>query len=337
MTTRRQALAVAAAIAVLSPIASAQTTTILFNSFIPPAHPVNTRIMKPWTDEITKATDGRVKFDIPTSSLAAPPQQMDGVVKGVFDMAYQFHGLMPNAKLSQLPQLPGVNTTSKGSSIALWRTYEKFFKNAGEFKDVHVITMWVGIQGPIFAMKGALDDPAQLKGLKMFGLPGPAAKVLEGVGAGVVAVPAVRSHEIISGGTVDAFAGYSAMDANAFKTLQYAKQLIDVPGGLTAPSFVVFINKKKWDALAQQDRDAITKLGGEAFAARSSVYDEIEAKVRSEASGLTIKAASPALAAEVAKHAKPLEDEWIAGAKAMGVDGAAALAFYREEAAKNAK
>ncbi len=52
-------------------------------------------MMKPWTDEITKATDGRVKFDIPTSSLAAPPQQMDGVVKGVFDMAYQFHGLMP--------------------------------------------------------------------------------------------------------------------------------------------------------------------------------------------------------------------------------------------------
>jgi hypothetical protein len=37
------------------------------------------------------------------------------------------------------------------------------------------------------------------------------------------------------------------------------------------------------------------------------------------------------------KHAKPLQDAWIADAKAMGVDGAAALAFYRDEAKKNAK
>jgi TRAP-type C4-dicarboxylate transport system substrate-binding protein len=197
MTTRCHAVAAAALAALLAALSrgAAAQTTILFNSFIPPAHPVNTRIMKPWTDEITKATDGRVKFDIPTSSLAAPPQQMDGVVKGVFDMAYQFHGLMPNAKLSQLPQLPGVNSSSKGSSIALWRTYEKYFKQANEYKDVHVVAMWVGLQGPIYAMKGALDDPAQLKGMKMYGLPGPAAKVLEGAGAGVVAAPAVRSHE----------------------------------------------------------------------------------------------------------------------------------------------
>jgi TRAP-type C4-dicarboxylate transport system substrate-binding protein len=337
ITTRRHALA--AALLAALPLGAVVQTTVLFNSFIPPAHPVNTRIMKPWTDEITKATGGRVKFDMPTSSLAAPPQQMDGVVKGVFDMAYQFHGLMPNARLSQLPQLPGVNSSSRGSSIALWRTYEKYFKQANEYKDVHVVAMWVGLQGPIFAMKGALDAPAQLKGLKMYGLPGPAAKVLEGAGAGVVAAPAVRSHEIISGGTVDAFAGYSLMDANAFKTLQYAKHIVDVPGGLTSPSFVVFMNKKKWDSLSQPDRDAISKLGGEAFAARSAAYDEIETKVRGEAvaAGTSIGDASPALAAEVMKHAKPLEDAWIADAKAMGVDGAAALAFYRDEAKKNAK
>ena len=337
MINRRHALVAAAALAAL-PFGAAAQTTILFNFFIPPAHPVNTRIMKPWTDEITKATDGRVKFEIPTSSLAAPPQQMDGVVKGVFDMAYQFHGLMPGAKLSQLPQLPGVNATSKGSSIALWRTHEKYFKQANEYKDVHLVALWVGLQGPIYSMKGPLDDAAQLKGLKMYGLPGPAAKVLEGAGAGVVAAPAVRSHEIISGGTVDAFAGYSAMDANAFKTLQYAKHVIDVPGGLTSPSFAIFINKKKWESLSQPDRDAITKLGGEAFAARAAIYDEIEAKVRADAAGsMTIKPASPALAAEVMKLAKPLEEAWIADAKAAGVDGAAALAFYREEAQKNAK
>ena len=337
MIQRRHALA-AAALAALLPLGAFAQTTVLFNFFIQPSHPVNTRIIKPWTDEITKATEGRVKFDIPSSSLAAPPQQMDGVVKGVFDMAYQFHGLMPGAKLSQLPQLPGVNTTARGSSIALWRTYEKYFKQANEYKDVQLIGMWVGLPGPIFSMKGPLDNIAQLKGLKMYGLPGPAAKVLEAAGAGVVAAPAVRSHEIISGGTVDAFAGYSAMDANAFKTLQYAKHIVDLPGGLTSPSFAVFMNKKKWESISAQDREAIMKLGGEAFAARAAAYDEIETKVRADAAAsISVKAANAELAADLMKLARPIEDAWIADAKAAGVDGAAALAFYKQEAQKNAR
>lgn len=341
MTTRRHALAAAATAAVLAaglPLPAAAQTTVLFNFFIQPLHPVNTRILKPWIEDITKATEGRVKFEIPSSSLAAPHQQLDGVTKGVFDMAYQFHGLMPQAKLSQLPQLPGVNTTSKGSSIALWRTHEKFFKPANEYKDVQLIAMWVGLPGPIFSMKGPIENTAQLKGMKIYGLPGPAAKVLEGAGAGVVAAPAVRSHEIISGGTVDAFAGYSAMDAAAFKTLQYAKHIVDLPGGLTSPSFAIFMNKKKWESIAPKDRETILKMGGEAFAARAVVYDEIEAKVRADsAASMTIKEAGPALAADLMKLAKPIEDAWVADAKAAGVDGAAALAFYREEARKNAK
>jgi hypothetical protein len=39
----------------------------------------------------------------------------------------------------------------------------------------------------------------------------------------------------------------------------------------------------------------------------------------------------------VMKLAKPIEETWIADAKSMGVDGAAALAFYRQEAQKNAR
>ncbi len=320
--------------------AQAQPTTLLFNSFIQPQHPINTRVFKQWVDDVAKATEGRVKIDLAPTSLAAPPQQMDGVVKGVFDVAYQFHGfLAPKVKLAQLAHLPGVNGTSRASSVALWRTYEKFFKQADEYKDVHLIGMWVGLPGPIFSMKGPIDSVAQLKGMKIYGLPGSAAKLLEDAGAGVVAAPAVRSHEIISGGTVDAFAGYSLLDANAFKTLQYAKHIIDVPGHLTAPSFAFFINKKKWEALSAKDREAITKLGGESFADRMAVFDEIEAKTRTDAaaSGISIKTASAAFGADIMKLAQPQEQAWLADAKSLGVDGAAALAFYKQEAQKSAR
>jgi TRAP-type C4-dicarboxylate transport system substrate-binding protein len=318
---------------------TAAQTTILFNSFIQPQHPINIRILKPWAEDISKATAGRVKFDFPTTSLSAPPQQMEGVTKGVMDGAYQFHGFLNNVKLTQIAHLPFVNTTAKGGSVALWRTYEKYFAKADEFKDVQLIGLFIGLPGPIYTMKGPITSAADMKGMKMFGLPGIVAKVLEGAGAGVVAAPAVRSHEIISGGTVDAFAGYSVMDAVAFNTMSYAKTVVDFPGHLSVPAFAMFINKKKWASIPQADRDIVAKLSGEAFSNRFALYDEIESKTRAEwaTKGVSFVNASPAFLADLKKISEPMEQAWIADANKLGVDGKAALEFYKAEARANAK
>lgn len=336
-------LALAAAtvmVTTLSIDANAQSQKLLMNTFIGINHPVTTQVFRPWTEEVAKATEGRVKIDIAPTSLAAPPQQMDAVTKGVVDMAYQFHGfLAPKVKLTNVAHLPFVNTTSRGSSIALWRTYEKFFAKANEFTDVQVLGFFVGQPGPIYAMKSPINSLADLKGTRMYALPGVPARIFETAGAGVVAAPAVRSHEIISGGTVDSFAGYAVMDAEAFKTMQYAKIVYDVPGHLTAPAFAFFVNKKKWNSISAKDREAIMKLSGESLAARFVAYDSIEVKLRAEAAarGISFRQVSPAMEEEIRKLAAPLEAAWIADATALGVDGKAALQFFREEAVKNAK
>lgn len=322
------------------PLTAHAQTTVLFNSFIPPTHPINTRVLKGWVADLEKATEGRVKFEVPQASLAAPQQQLDGVQKGVFDMGYMFHGLMENkVKLSPVAHLPGVNSNSKGSSIALWRTYEKYFKAADEYNGVHLLGLFVFYPGTLFGIKTPVNSVADIKGTKIYGLPGVPANVLEAAGGGVVAAPAVRSFEIISGGTVDAFAGYAPADAFAFKTLQYAKHITDLPGGLTAPSFALFINKKKWASLSPADRDAITTLSGESLAERFSAMDAVDNKVRADATaqGVSIKPASEAFAAEVNKLAEPLVQAWLKNAASAGVDGAAALAFYRQQAEQAAK
>jgi TRAP-type C4-dicarboxylate transport system substrate-binding protein len=334
------AAAALAALATGWPLSAAAQTTILFNSFIPPQHPVNTRIFKPWAEEIAKVTEGRVKVDIAPASLAAPPQQLDGVSKGVFDMAYQFHGfLAPRIKLTQMAMLPGVNTTAKGSSIALWRTYEKYFKSADEFKDVQLLGLFAFQPATIFGMKSPIASVADLKGTKVFAVPGAPATLMEGAGAGVVAAPAVRSYEIISGGTVDAFAGYTVNDAVAFKTMQYAKHVTDVPGGLTATAFALFINKKKWESISAADREAIARVAGEGLALRMSELDALEAKLRADAaaSGVQIKPASDAFVADLRRLAEPIEKAWLADAKSLGVNGEAALAYYKQQAAENAR
>lgn len=343
MTARRQLIVTAclAAFAAVLPLAAtAQSTTILLNSFIPPQHPFNTRVLKPWTDDVTKATDGRVKFDIPPSSVAAPPQQMDAVQKGVVDAAYAFHGFLgERIKLTQIAHLPFINGSAKGSSVALWRTYEKYFAKAHEYKDVQLLGLFMFPGGTTFAMKSPIKQVSDLKGTKMYALAGVPAEIMEAAGAGVVAAPAVRSYEMISSGTVDAFSGYAVMDAATFKTLQYAKSVTDVPGSLTAPAFALFVNKKKWASIASADREIIIKLSGEALAQRLSVLDEIEANARADAKakGIEFITADGPFTAALKKLAQPLEAAWLADAERLGVDGKAALAYYKQQAGESIK
>ncbi|MEY3379538.1 MAG: hypothetical protein RL468_136 [Pseudomonadota bacterium] len=318
--------------------AHAQNQKLLLNTFIGVNHPVTTQVLKPWAEDVAKATEGRVVIDIAPTSLSAPPQQLDGVTKGIFDIAYQFHGfLSPKVKLTNVAHLPFVNTSARGSSVALWRTYEKYFAKANEFRDVQLLGLFVGSAGPIYAMKNSINSMADLKGTKMYALPGVPARIFEAGGAGVVAAPAVRSHEIISGGTVDSFAGYAVMDAEAFKTLQYAKEVIDVPGQLTVPAFAFFMNKKKWSAISPKDQEAIMKLSGEAFSRRFVAYDNVDNRLRAEskAKGLIYREASPQFVAELKKLSEPIEAAWLADAASLGVDGKAALAYFKEEAIKN--
>ncbi|WP_322317345.1 TRAP transporter substrate-binding protein DctP [Hydrogenophaga sp.] len=311
---------------------------MLLNSFLAPQHPVTNMVIKPWAEKIGQVTEGRVKVDVAPSSLAAPNQQMASVNKGVFDIAYQFHGLMAEqVKLNQIAHLPFVNSTAKGSSVALWRTYQKHFVKANELDSVHVLAMFVLPPGVMYGMKGSIDGVDKLKGRKIYALPGVPAELLEAAGAGVVAAPAARSHEIVSGKTVDAFVGYSVSDANGLKTLSYATDVTDLPGNLTAPSFVLFINKKRWDALSEKDRKAIDSISGEAFAQNMKMYDDLEAKIRADAAakGIKFHMASESFQKDLRALAAPITQEWLKDAQKAGINGPEALEFYRTQAASN--
>jgi len=332
----RRCLCATAMLVTLPFAATAQSNNLLLNSFLAPQHPVTSMVIKPWAEKIGQVTEGRVKVDVAPSSLAAPHQQMASVNKGVFDVAYQFHGLMAEqVKLNQVAHLPFVNTSSRGSSAALWRTYQKYFLKANELGDVHVLAMFVLPPGAMYGMKGPIDGVDKLKGRKVYALPGVPASLLEGAGAGVVAAPAARSHEIISGKTVDAFVGYSVSDANGLKTLSYATDITDIPGNVTAPSFVLFINKKRWAALPEKDRAAIESISGEAFAQNMKLYDDLEAKVRAEAAfkGIKFHKASDAFFKDLQGLAAPITQAWLKDAEKLGVNGQEALEFYRTQAA----
>ena len=76
--------------------------------FTPLASPTYTKVLAPWFDDIEKATQGRVKINRPPQSLAPPPEQLNMVVSGVADGAFQFNAFLQKSHpLIQIGSLRG--------------------------------------------------------------------------------------------------------------------------------------------------------------------------------------------------------------------------------------
>jgi len=337
MTARTASLILAAAAlagAGLAPRA-ASAQTILFNCFFPPQHYTCRVMLRDWSKDIEKATSGRVKFNIPPKSVVAPPDQYDGVVNGVMDGALQFNQFIANKVTGiQIGQLPFIGTESAESgSVALWRTYQKFFADKNEYGPVVLLADYVSSGAEFWS---TTDEPIRsiedLKSRKMWALPGVTANIIKETGSAVVAGPAVQMLEIISKGVVDGFVGVSFSSITAFKLTDYTKGVTVFPDKIFTPTFSFFIGRKKWDTIPEADRKAIVAVSGEKAARHfGQVQDGVQNRSRSQLlkGGLKHIKGDPAMLIYLKALGKPITDAWLKKVAAMGVDGKAAIAYYR--------
>ena len=309
---------------------------VLFNCFFPPQHYVCREMVPELGKRIEKATGGRVTITIPPKSVAPPPDQYDAVVNGVADGALQFNTFIANKVAGvQVAHLPFVGQeASEQASVALWRTYQRFFADKGEYQGVVLLSFWVS-NGADFL--STIDKPIMtvedIKTRKMWGLPGTVANLLKETGAPVVSGPAVQMLEIISKGVVDGYAGVPVSSAQEFKLVPYTKSVTFFKAKIFQPSFSFFINEKKWGKISAADQAAIRAALGEDFARwagklQDSKHEANKAKVLG--AGVKRIDGSDAELAKLKALGQPVIDAWIKRVDGMGVDGKAALAYYQQ-------
>jgi len=344
MIGRLTGAAMAAVLVVCLGAGAAQSQTkIVFNSFAPPNFVINQGMIDVWAKKVAEVTEGRVVVEIPSTSLAPPQQQWETVTQGVADGAYIFNAFaQKRLLLPQIAHLPFVTPSAAAEGIALWRTYKKFFEAAHEYDEVVLIGFFGSPPPYMWSMKA--DHPIvaidSLKGVKTWSLPGDNARAMDKLGAVIVSGPAVRSYEIISKGIVDAFVGHNFDGAQSFNVTQFATSVTLIPGGIGSASFSVFLNKDKWASIDKKDQDLIMSVSGEELAKSGKVWDERETKAREKAKSegrLEILTGSDQLIADLKKAWAFLDDEWIANANSRGVDGKAALEFYKKTVAEIAQ
>lgn len=339
MTTKAgAALSVAALGAAMAAALPATAQTILFNNFLPPNDVLNQSVVQPWLADIERVTEGRVRVEQPAATLAPPPELLNMVQQGIADGAFIMVGFLENSNPAyQISLLPGMAPSAEAASVAGWRTYQEHFAGNDALDGVELLGIVSVPGGSIYNAGGTpFDSIADMTNIKMWALPGLSSRVLGALGTVVTPGPAVRMYEVISGGVVDAFCCVNYESIEVFNVDQFVGAVTEVPGGIFSPTFTYFIASETWNQISPEDQEAIRAVSGEAMARRAGLMDALndEARDRYIASGRPVIMASDAFQAEMQQVWAPIEADWVASVAPRGVDGAAALEFYRAELAR---
>jgi TRAP-type C4-dicarboxylate transport system substrate-binding protein len=316
--------------------AAAETTTLRFSQWIPLTHPVHTDICAVWAQNVEKATEGRVKIEF-VSALGAPPAHFDLVKNGVADAAMPVHDYTPNRfTLTRMFELPFLADNAIGPSLAAWHTQQKFFAKANEHAGVHLLALWTHGPANLYMVSKPVTKLADAKNAKIRVAGGMSDIVAKELGTTPFFAPASGAYDALSKGVADGIL-FPAESVPSFKLDKIIRYGTVFPGGLYESSHYMIINEAKYNALSAKDRAAIDSVSGEALAKLAgTVWDKINNRGTEimKASGVQITSADAAFVAEVHKLLDPIQAEWLKEAAKKGVDGKAALAYFKDEIKK---
>ncbi len=330
---------VALLFATLFSASAAAHTTLVFNVFIPHGHYI-WKVFRHWKQDVARVTDGRVTVTFPAANAAPPPDQWNAVRGGLVDGAFIFNSFAPKSvrtlqRFGQLPFISGTNDT-EAASVAYWRTYKKFFAGHEKTPNVHVISCFVFGKAQTYSLsRHPITSVADLRDRRMWALPGTATGILKNLHVSFTAGPAVRIVQLASRHVVHGAIGLDPYAMVHFQAAPYIKSETVIPGGISTASFTAFINESKWKRISKADRAAIMRVSGEVLARRVGQMADRgnrQAAMQLAKQGDKMIHASPRFIHRLKTAGAPLTAAWIRKADKLGVNGKAAIAYFKAQA-----
>jgi TRAP-type C4-dicarboxylate transport system substrate-binding protein len=317
--------------------ASAQVV-LTASSWLPPTHTLSISQAK-WCEEVGAVTANRVRCNILPKAVVAPPATFDAVRDGLADLSFSVHGYTPGRYvMTQMAELPFLGDSSEATSIAYQRMFDKYLSKSNEMKGLKVLAVFTHGPGIVFNTKKPINSLADLQGLKFRVGGGMVNEIGKALGANVTLKPAPESYELLSSGVMDG-TWFPAESVESFKIDKVIKHRTTFPGGLYNTSFAFVMNEGTWNKISKADQAAIEKVSGEAAARLfGRGWDGVDRRANAfmQTAGVTHTVASKAFVDEIRSKTAPLEQKWIADAKAKGLTNAEqVLKEFRAEIAKN--
>ena len=346
MIQRRTLLKSGAAIALGAPALSGlaqQVVTLKFHTFMSPASNVWLAMHKPWMEKVEKESGGRIKFEAyPAMQLGGTPVQLydqvkDGVVDVVWTLPGNTAGRFPRIEVFELPFMM---SNAEATSKAYWEYVQTMAPD--EFKDTQVIALHVHGPGVIHTVNKPVKSIADMRGLKIRAPTRQVTKLMGILGAIPVGMPLPAIPDALSKGTIEGCViPWEVVPAVKVNELTKFHAEFDPAGGsLYTTTFVMAMNKAKYNALAPDLKKVIDNNSGMATSAwLGKVQQGNDAAGRKTASdrGNTIYTVSAAEAQELRRKSRTVEVEWVQDMNKKGFDGKKLIDMARSLIEKHSK
>jgi len=279
-----------------------------------------THSTQPWIDDVVKATNGQVKFEVYWSNtLSKQTENWEALKSGIADVATCVMSFWPGlAPLSDVISLPFIGITSAEQAAAvMWKLYEKYPSIQAEYKDVHVLFIGVGDPNVLQTSKKQVKTMDDIKGMKIRVTGGPPTEYLKAIGASPMMVDMVDVYTNLQKGVLDGVVA-SWASVESMKFYEVAKYITNVP--IYSPFAVRAMNLQVWNSLPPEIQQQITSVSGfeRSKLFSKTQYDDAVKKVKSAGYPVTEYTPPPEEIAKWQELAKPIWQKWVDDMRAAG-------------------
>jgi TRAP-type C4-dicarboxylate transport system substrate-binding protein len=287
-------------------------------------------LLDAWGKEVEKKTGGKVKVNYYAAGTLVPAaQSYDAVTKGISDVGNHVLGYtvgkFPLMEIIDLPLGYPNNTVPTKMANAF---YNKF--KPKEFEDIKILWFHAQAPGIVHTKIKPISKLEDLKGMKMRTY-GSNAKLMGYLGGTPVAMPMTDVYDSLSRGVADGLmAAYEALEG--FRVGEQVKYHTENYETSYSATFVVVMNKKKWNSLSPDVQKIIDGMSPQYIEKFAVMWDEIEKSGKEYCikRGNKIITLDKAEQARWVAKAEPLFDDYTKRMKAKGLPGEEALKFVRD-------
>lgn len=297
----------------------------------------NGKFYQNWADEISEATNGRVKITLfGSGTLAAGPDVADMVEGGGVDIGWIYTGFYANQyPLSEVTTLvlEGFETC-EATTEALWDLYEETPELQEEWGNYKLLTLYANPANLIMTKDKPVTSLADMKGRTLRSPAGVISSAVSLWGGSPIMMAPGDIYQALEKNNISGAVFEPAGVVN-FTLQEQLKYFAEMP--LFQGVFALVMNQEKWDALPADLQEAIMEVSGRAGSLAAAADFEAaanQAKDTIKAAGGEFYEVDPAVVAEFKAACASTSDEWAAAHTADGFDGAAYVERARELLAK---
>ncbi|MCW8163071.1 TRAP transporter substrate-binding protein [Stutzerimonas stutzeri] len=316
----------------LSAYAQEAVVTLKVHHFLPAHSLTQANLLKPWADEITEASDGRIQFQFyPSMQLGGtPPQLVDQVRDGVADIVWTLPGYNSGRfPLISVFEQPFMSRSAGATSQAMWEFVAKHGEK--EFTGMHLLATHTTDGALIHTGKKPINKMADFRGKKIRAANRTSTKLISLLGGTPVAMPVPQIPEALSKGVVDgAIVPWDVVPAlKLHELVGHHTEMAEGKPALMYTVMILAMNPATYEGLPEDLRKIIDERSGAVLSRRAGqLFDEIAVQNGhrlAESRGNKIHQLSEDEQQKWMKVAERLDQDWIKEVEGKGYANGAAL------------